>query len=198
MNNMFKDKIMRITFLLSLTGHLLFLGTSFNLSSNLPIEENRKELEIVYIKMEKPLLLPKIDVLGEEKKLANGKLQMANCERPDGETDEQLGISNTQLIDPAEEAMFRYQDMVKQRIEEVRRYPAFAKRQGVEGTVHLNFQVLSNGLSKDIRIISRSGSNILDEEAVATIQRANPFPSIPAKINQDFVTMEVAIVFALD
>lgn len=209
-DDMFRDKIMRIAFLLSLTGHLLFLGKSFNLDSNLPIEENRKDLEIVYIRIEKPPLLPKIDVLGEEKKLKPEDRQQTTEDRKEQEhlPEEIVAVEpikeaeppkeKIEVIDFAQEAMLRYQDMVKQRIEEVRKYPAFAKRQGIEGIVHLNFRVLSNGLSKDIRIIFTSGSGVLDKEAVATIQRANPFPSIPPKINQDSVAMEVAIVFALN
>lgn len=87
--------------------------------------------------------------------------------------------------------------MVKQRIEEVRRYPPWAKRQGIEGTVYISFVVLSNGASRDIKIICSSDSKILDKEAVATIERASPFPPIPEELNRSFVSMEVAIIFKM-
>jgi len=103
----------------------------------------------------------------------------------------------TEVIDPADEAMLRYQDMVKQRIEEVRRYPYWAKRQGIEGVVGLSFVVLSNGMSRDIEIVYSSGSMVLDEEAVETIERANLFPPIPKGISTSFVQMEVSIIFTL-
>ena len=181
MNNMFTDKVTRFTLLLSLTGHLLFLGMPFELKPNSEIDENNKELKIVYIEMQKPTLLPKIDVMGNEKKLK-----------------EVIERSESTEPEPAQEAMLRYQDMIKQKIEEIRRYPSRAKRQGIEGVVYINFIVLSNGLSRDIKIIRSSEFKILDEEAVKTIKRANPFPPIPREINQDFVSIEVAIVFTLE
>lgn len=210
MSSMFMDKVMRVTFLLSLAGHLLFLGMPFNLSPHpQDTEKKHKELEIFYINIEKPPLLPRIDVMGEEKKL---KEVVEKPEPPEPEPElepqpEEVVMEQAlkepieeeiEVISPAQEAMLRYQDIVKQRIEEARRYPPRAKRQAIEGSVHLNFAVLSNGLSKDIKIVTSSGSKILDREAVSTIQRANPFPPIPSQINQDVVAMELSIAFVLD
>lgn len=204
---MLNDRVATVAFVISLIGHCLFLGMpGFNL--NLLQTKELQEIT-VKIEIEKLPLLPKIDVLGEQKKLKE-VIEKPKPPEPEPELEPQpeevlmeqalkeLIEENIEVIDAAQEAMLRYQDIVKQRIEEVRRYPAFAKRQEIEGTVHLNFQVLSNGLGEDIKIVSSSGSRVLDKEAVATIQRANPFPPIPPKINQHFVTMEVAIVFALD
>jgi len=101
------------------------------------------------------------------------------------------------VIESSKEAMLRYQDMVKQRIENKRRYPAWAKRQGIEGIVHINFTVLSNGLSKDIKIARTSGFKILDEEATRNVKRANPFPPIPENIKESSIKMNVAIVYTL-
>lgn len=101
------------------------------------------------------------------------------------------------IIAPEQEQMLRYQDMVKQKIEEARRYPLWARKQSIEGIVYINFIVLSNGLSQDVKIIRSAGSKSLDEEAVETIKRANPFPPIPKEINTAQVQMEVAIVFNL-
>ncbi|MBI5183435.1 MAG: energy transducer TonB, partial [Nitrospinae bacterium] len=99
------------------------------------------------------------------------------------------------VINHQDEVMLRYQDMVKQRIEDVRRYPLVAKRQGIEGVVYLNFIILSDGLTQDVKIIHSSDSKILDDEAVATIKRANPFPPIPKEISTSQVEMEISIVF---
>ena len=198
---MLNDKVIRAMFIISLAGHCLFLGMPrFNLS--LPLNSKKPKEIIIQVEIEKPSLLPRIDVMGEEKKLANSKLQIANCKSKERINDKQLAISDTQVIDPAQpiglrEAMLRYQDMVKQRIEEARRYPSWAKRQRIEGTVDLNFVVLANGLSKDIKIIFSSGSALLDAQAVATIQKANPFPPIPKEINISPIQMEVSILFTL-
>ncbi|MCK4244196.1 MAG: energy transducer TonB [Candidatus Omnitrophica bacterium] len=102
-----------------------------------------------------------------------------------------------EVLNPAKEAMLRYQDMVKQRIESCRRYPIQAKRQGLEGISHLTFIVLSNGNAQKIKLLDSSGFQILDKEAIATIKRANPFSPIPKEINLSSVQMEVSLVFTL-
>jgi len=201
---MLNDKVTRTAFLISFIGHCLFLGMP---GFNLPVIQDKKAEEItVRIEIEKPPLLPKIDVMGEEKKLKEEKQREPEPEpklepQPEEivmeELPEEPVEEKTEVIDPAKEAMLRYQDMVKQRIEEVRRYPAFAKRQGIEGRVYISFIVLSNGISQDIKIVSSSGSKILDEEAIETIKRANPFPPISKEINSSSVQMEVSIVFIL-
>jgi len=182
----------------------------FNL--DLAQTERREEI-MVKIEIEKPPLLPKIDVMGEEKKLKEV------IEPPEPELSMELVDESRALIEevvvkepvkkldtveekievvkPAEQAMLRYQDMVKQRIEEVRRYPSWAKRRGIEGEVCIKFAILSKGLSQDIRITRSSGSKVLDEEAVDTIWRASPFPPVPEEIDSSLIWMEVSIVFTL-
>ncbi len=202
---MLDDRVIKTAFLISFIGHCLFLGMP-GINMNSSIRDNPEDI-VVRIEIEKPPLLPKIDVMGEEKKLKEVVEQPKPLKPQPEPRPEEVVMQEplkepieekVEVIDPAQETMLRYQDMIKQRIEKVRRYPAFAKRQGIEGAVHLNFQVLSNGLSKDIKIIFSSGSNVLDKEAVATIQRANPFPPIPPKINQNFVSIELSIAFVLD
>ena len=209
------DKAMRVSFLLSLAGHLLLLKMPFGVKSNSQItEEKFEDVEKIYIKIVKPSLLPKIDIMGQKKRLPDSKLpacqapayspnkktggrQIANYKSKERINDKQVVMNDTQVIDSSREAMLRYQDMVKQRIEEVRRYPFWAKKQGIEGIVYINFTILSNGLSRDIKIIRSSNSKILDEEAIATIKKANPFPPIPKEINTSLVQMGVSIVFSL-
>ena len=169
---------------------------------------NKPEDISVRIEIEKPLLLPKIDTMGEEKKLKEiiEEPKPPKPEpKPEIEAEEVVVeepikepvMEDIKVIDPKQEAMLRYQDMVKQRIEEVRRYPSWAKRQGIEGVVHVSFTVLSNGVGQNVKIVRSSGSRILDEEAEATIERATPFPSVPKEINDSSVQVEVSIVFAL-
>ncbi|MCG2713958.1 MAG: energy transducer TonB [Candidatus Omnitrophica bacterium] len=194
------NRAISAAFVISLVGHCLFLGMpGINIISR---QDKKPEDMVVRIEIEKPPLLPKIDVMGEEKKL---KEIVKEEELPEPEPEEQINEvmiekpeppkEIIEVINPQEEAMLRYQDMVKQRIEETRRYPLWAKRQGIEGIVYISFTVLSNGSSQDIKIVRSSGSKILDEEAVETIKRANPFPPMPKEISVSFVHMEVSIVF---
>jgi len=219
-----EDRVIKIAFIISLTAHCLFLGMpGFNLSK--PQPKDPEEIS-VQIKIEKPPLLPKIDVMGKEKKLKEIEHQITKTPEHQLEKKEEI-IEELQeieeepqpkeqiekeivkqpqskpsqefvkVINPQEEAMLRYQDIVKQKIESYRRYPPWAKKQGIEGTVHIKFTILSTGLTKDIKIVKSSGFNILDKEAISTIKRAQPFPSIPPELKTSSLTMEVSIVFTL-
>ena len=223
MKNISDENLIKITFLFSLLAHSLFLGMpGFNSTKLQPKKDNEIN---VRIKIEKPPLLPKIDMMGKEKKLKQ-VIKEEKPPKPESETkpepqpEEEKIIEEPQpkeqiekeivkqsqpkpsqefveVTNPQEEAMLRYQDMVKQKIESCRRYPSWAKKQGFEGTVHLKFTILSTGLARDVEIIKSSEFNILDKEAISTIKRAQPFPPIPKEMKVLSLTMEVSIVFTL-
>lgn len=194
------DKLIRGAFYLSLTMHLLFLNMpAFKLNFFNDFEEKEEEL-FVQIQIEEPLLLPKLEVMGEEMKIE----EIIEEPKPELQPEEVVlekpepPKEFVEVINPQDEAMLRYQDTVKQRIEEARRYPYRAKKQGIEGEVGLKFSVLSNGFAQKIRIIHSSGFQMLDEEAIATIKRADPFPFIPGNIKATQVQMKVTIVFKIE
>jgi len=229
MRNVFDERIIKITFLCSLLIHCLFLGMP---GFNLDTRQVQKPKDItVEIKIEIPSLLPKIDVMGEEKKLKETvkkedlpkpesklELEPEPESKPQPEEEkiaEELELEEqveevivekpkpeppkeiVKVINPQEEAMLRYQDMIKQKIESCRRYPNWAKKQGLEGISYLVFTLLSNGIIQDIKIIHSSGFDILDKEAISTVKRASPFKPIPLKFNCSSFIMEVALVFQL-
>lgn len=199
--------MVRAAFLISITGHCLLLGApGFN--SGLPRQKAQPKELAVELEIEKPALLPKIDAIGREKKIKEVEQKPKQPElelKPQSLPEETIVQPAPQehveeIIDvrhPDKTAMLRYQDIVKQRIEDARRYPLWARKQGIEGITRLYFTVLPQGLARDIRMVHSSGSSILDQEAVATVQRAGPFPPIPKEIGSSSVGMEVAIVFSL-
>ncbi|MEK7308706.1 MAG: TonB family protein [Nitrospirota bacterium] len=204
---MLNDKVIRTAFLISLTGHCLFLGTpGFNL--RLPHWEKKPDEITVNVEIERPALLPKIDIMGKEKKFkeVEQKPEQPKPELKPPLPDEQITVQQIPqerieekvvVINPYKDEMLRYQDMVKQKIESCRRYPNWAKKQGFEGVCCLTFTLLSSGMIQSIKIIDSSGFDILDEEAVSTVKRASPFKPIPEKFNCSSLIMEVAIVFQL-
>ena len=197
------NRAIRTAFLISLMGHCLLLGMlGINIASH---QDKQPEDVVVRVEIEKPSLLPKLDVMGEEKKLKEiVKEEKPPEPEPEGQINEVMAEKPEppkeiiEVINPQDEAMLRYQDMVKQRIEETRRYPLWAKRQGIEGVSYLIFTLLSDGAVQDIRIVRTSGFDILDEEAVSTVKRASPFKRIPEKFNCSSLAMEVALVFRLE
>jgi protein TonB len=90
-----------------------------------------------------------------------------------------------------------YLHLVKQKIEENKRYPLSARRSTIEGLVGLKFVILRDGRAKDVQIIQSSQHNILDEAALEAVKRANPFPPFPEEIEGSLLTVEVPIHFEL-
>lgn len=97
-----------------------------------------------------------------------------------------------------DEILSRLTSIIKETIESNRRYPNWARRQGFEGTSHVEFILLPDGTVKDITLVKSSGFNILDKEALATIERAAPFLPIPDRLNEPYLKMEIALLFDLN
>lgn len=196
------NRVVKITFLISFVGHFVFLSAPV---FNLNLFQTKKHDEItVRIETEKQ----SFHNIGEEKKIKEvveeePKLEQKQIFEPKQEevvmeqSSKEQVEEQVKVVNPSKVSMIRYQDMIRQKIEETKRYPLFARRQGIEGTVGIKFVILANGSIQDIRIVRSSGSKILDDSAVETIKRANPFPSIPEEINVSFVQIELSIVFTL-
>lgn len=202
---MSNNKTIRSAFLISFACHLLLLGTpGFNLNYS-PKVERQKEV-VLEIEIEKPLLLPEIKHLGQEKKLKDiiEKEEQSDLEsKPLPTQEDMVDIfekplqKKLEVLNSQQEAMLRYQDMVKQKIESNRHYPLRAQRIRLEGVVNLAFVINSDGNSRNIRVISSSGSKFLDTQALNTIRKANPFRPLPKEINRSSVEICVAIVYSL-
>jgi TonB family protein len=83
------------------------------------------------------------------------------------------------------------------RIEKAKRYPREARRRGWEGKVVLSFQINRKGEVTQIRLVQTSGYQELDEEGIATIRRASPFPP-PPLADQNKLEVEIPLVFKLE
>jgi len=61
------------------------------------------------------------------------------------------------------------------------------------GTAVVRLTVKSDGALVTHRIVKSSGSRVLDNAAIASIQKASPFPPIPSEVGRD--TIEVSVPF---
>lgn len=75
-------------------------------------------------------------------------------------------------------------------IEAAKHYPLMARRRGLEGTTSVSFQIQADGSIQALKITHSSGTDILDQAALQTIERAAPFPAYPEPI-------QIGIRFAL-
>ncbi len=86
-----------------------------------------------------------------------------------------------------------YVQKVKKLIAEKSFYPRSAKRRGIEGTVNISFSVRADGVLYDIDISKPSGSNLLDENALAIVKSVSPLPKPP----RDDLRLELPLVFSI-
>lgn len=65
---------------------------------------------------------------------------------------------------------------IRQKIFQAKQYPLVAKRQGIEGRVQILFALNPGGEIQELSVIESSGFPLLDQEALATVKRASPYP----------------------
>jgi len=94
-------------------------------------------------------------------------------------------------------AISSWRDQVISQLQRAKRYPSGAESRREQGVVTLSF-TLSRGGSVLGRSIARgSGYPELDQEVLAMVSRAQPFPAFPAGMNQSSVNLSVPIRFSV-
>ena len=77
------------------------------------------------------------------------------------------------------------------------KYPRRAVQKGLEGSVRLSVKVDRDGSVKSILPIEESDHNSLNKAAKKAIEKASPFPAMPAGINGDDFEFSMPVVFRL-
>jgi protein TonB len=90
----------------------------------------------------------------------------------------------------------RFRQALLAQIARYKQYPPDALRERIQGTVWVRFLVDRDGRLLRAWIDQSSGQSILDDEALAAIRRAAPFPAIPAGL-PDKVDLTLGIPFTL-
>lgn len=81
--------------------------------------------------------------------------------------------------------------IIRKKIERAKRYPEAAQLRAQEGVVFIRLKLALSGNIESLSLSKSSGYKILDEEALATVRRAAPFPYY-----EDFV--ETSLRFKLE
>jgi protein TonB len=82
-------------------------------------------------------------------------------------------------------------------LERNKRYPPAAQARREQGVAQVFFTLDRQGHLVESRIVRSSGAPILDEEALALLARAQPFPPPPAELTGPQVALTVPIRFNL-
>lgn len=115
---------------------------------------------------------------GQNRFFKNNDLPNHSAQAP-----EQEATVSLYAADKKESKYASYLQHVRYKIDSVWEYPPAAKERGVEGELTLRFSIAKNGTLVDVKLISSSGHDILDREALQTIHEASPFQPMPDKLS---------------
>jgi periplasmic protein TonB len=99
--------------------------------------------------------------------------------------------------DKNSEAVVTWRTQVLALVEKNKRYPEAARSRREQGTAQVSFTLDRKGMVVGGRVTQSSGSIALDEEALALLKRAQPFPAPPATIPGEFVVVRQPIRFTV-
>ena len=80
--------------------------------------------------------------------------------------------------------MASWRDQVVAQLQRAKRYPSGAESRREQGVVTLSFSLSRNGAVLSRSIARSSGNSELDQEVLAMVMRAQPFPPFPAGMPQ--------------
>ena len=90
-------------------------------------------------------------------------------------------------------ASSKYPGQVQVRVSRATRYPASAK--GSKGEAYVTFTVAADGDVSRLKLSRSSGNAALDDAALASVERAAPFPPIPEDAGRSSWTFTVPVAF---
>jgi len=77
------------------------------------------------------------------------------------------------------QAQLSWQKSLNLHLSKHKRYPSEARSQRIQGVVTVGFSIDLQGRVTNARVMKGSGSSLLDEEAIAMLNRASPLPAPP-------------------
>jgi protein TonB len=98
------------------------------------------------------------------------------------------------LSAPPSNATLKFQQALLRRVAQYQRYPNDARLRRLQGTVETLFSMRRDGTLLGVWVKTSSGQAVLDEEAIKTIRRAQPLPSIPSEL-PDQLNIQVRLAF---
>jgi protein TonB len=97
----------------------------------------------------------------------------------------------------ARAAAATWRSQIASTLEHNKRYPTEARARREQGVAQLAFSIDREGHVLSSRIVSSSGSAALDEETLALVQRAQPFPAPPPEVTGDEIKFMVPVRFSV-
>lgn len=194
----------KIITLLSLLVSVLIHSLIFSIPAYLYYIKYGKINKNSYINMENKIfsiettMLPDIKDIGDKTSIKKTLNKQEYAEKKEEDGDNKSSSLSLTSIEEADSEMLVIYDYIKRKIQENKKYPYQAKKDKIEGVVEIQFLIDKNGFLKDANIINSSGYKILDEEALATIKRAQPYPAIPDRFNTDNTQLQLKMIYKIE
>jgi len=115
----------------------------------------------------------------------------------DAPHDDDHAINQTISGQARQQAVANWQRLLLGHLQRYRRYPRHAQRLRQQGVAHVRFSVDRQGRVSNPHIGHSSGHPVLDEETLATLQRASPVPPPPPEIHGDPVEVMIPVRFVI-
>jgi len=87
---------------------------------------------------------------------------------------------------------------LKQKLEDMKKYPRMAKRMEQEGIVIVNFSISKEGNLNDIEISKKCKYSLLNKEAKKTVAKLGKYKKIPGELKITSWKIEVPIKFSIN
>ena len=94
-------------------------------------------------------------------------------------------------------AILTYQRQLIVHQKKFRRYPSKARRRRQQGTAKVEFSIDRSGKVIGKKLIGSSGYPILDEAALAAVDRASPYPAPPVEVSGEVLHYAIPIQFKI-
>jgi protein TonB len=98
-------------------------------------------------------------------------------------------------LDTKEVKYASYFARIKHQIERVWIYPSDAAQRGISGDLTLNFRISKDGNLLGVRLIDRSGYEILDMAALKAVKQAAPFYPFPKTIQREKLSIQANFIY---
>lgn len=154
-----------------------------------PEAEPKKLIEKVEIppdQQAEPLLsmtpLPKPTEKPKEKKPKETHASLASAPSTAEQQAERAAAPTPGASSPNPYAVPSWKSQLVSQLERSKRYPTVARARGEQGVAQLAFSVDRRGGVHDARIVRSSGSELLDRETLAMVERAKPLPPPPPEL----------------
>ncbi len=99
---------------------------------------------------------------------------------------------------PSADELGAYRDRLAAHLKPYQRYPAIARTRREEGLVVVDVTIRRSGEIVAMTIEHGSGSQALDDEALATLKRAEPLPAMPAEVPGATMALKFPLRFHLE